>query len=641
MKEKIHQILKSYWGYEQFRPLQEEIILSVLSHKDTLALLPTGGGKSICFQVPGLALENGMTLVVSPLIALMHDQVANLRKRNISAVAITSSLSLQEIEEYLHAAIDNKIKFLYVSPERLESKLFQEALPQMNTNLLAIDEAHCISQWGYDFRPSYLKISDIKKHLYDPHIPIIALTASATQKVLEDIIEKLQLRHPNIFKQSFARKNLRYVVLYESNKIERIQKIIQRVGGAGIIYVRSRNKTKEISDILNQKGIQADYFHAGLTSKEKFFKQKKFIDNAYQVMVATNAFGMGIDKPDVRYVIHYELSDSLESYFQEAGRAGRDGQTSYCILLHTEADKDKALKMFDDSFPSLNDIKKVYNHLCNYYELAIDEGEGQSFDFNIQDISNIYKLPLSLIYHSIKFLELFELISIEEEVYQPSRCCIHYSKLDLYDFYVHHPEYEDLIRTLLRSYGGIIGNHVFIYENDIAYKIKRNKEYVKQQLQLLDKEGVLSYHPLTGYPKITFLKDRIALSKLELDENKYQFLKERRQFLIQKMIEYAEQHYLCREQFLLNYFDEINHNPCGYCDICLYHKKLPTIQHIKTEILQYLQNSTQKNITINELYNIFSFHNKELVLQAIRELADDNLVSLSNDVVKYDDINTQ
>jgi ATP-dependent DNA helicase RecQ len=570
-----------------------------------------------------LAVE-GMTLVISPLIALMQDQVNNLLKRNIPAASITSSMPYKETEKVIQNALNSDYKFLYVSPERLETKVFQEILPELKISLLAVDEAHCISQWGYDFRPSYLKIAEIKKHLYNPNIPVIALTASATQKVIEDICEKLKLNNPNIFRQSFARKNLRYIVLYEANKLERIIKIIRNVGGAGIIYVRSRNKTKEIADYLNNKGIKADYFHAGLTGEEKYFKQKKFIDNEYNVMVATNAFGMGIDKPDVRYVIHYELSDSIESYFQEAGRGGRDMNTSYAVLLYHEADKEKIWKNFEQSFPSLNEIKNIYNTLCNYYELAIGEGEGETFDFNIQEICNLYKLsPLQLL-NAVKFLQLFDLISIQDEEYRSSKCCIHHSKLDLYDFYLRHPEYKELITTLLRSYAGILGNFVFIDESEIASRLKREKKYVVQHLKYLDNEGILSYLPLTGFPKITFLKDRISQSKLYLDKEKYLFLKERRKYFTEKMIEYAEQKYLCRQQFLLNYFDEINHSPCGYCDVCLIKKKNEIIQSIKTKIIVYLQK--HRKTTVEELYQVLNNYKKENITRAIREMMDDNIL---------------
>lgn len=623
MREKIHQILKQYWGYDTFRPLQEDIILSVLSGKDTLALLPTGGGKSVCFQVPGLALE-GMTLVISPLIALMQDQVNNLLKRKIPAASITSSMPYKETEKVIQNALNNEYKFLYVSPERLETKTFQEILPELKISLLAVDESHCISQWGYDFRPSYLKIAEIKKHLYNPNIPVIALTASATQKVIEDIIEKLNLKNPAVFKQSFTRKNLRYIVLYEANKLERMIKIIQNVGGAGIVYVRSRNKTKEIADYLNNKGIQADYFHAGLTGEEKYFKQKKFIDNEYQVMVATNAFGMGIDKPDVRYVIHYELSDSIESYFQEAGRGGRDLKTSYAVLLYHENDKEKLWNNFEQSFPPLSEIKNIYNTLCNYYELAINEGEGETFDFNMQEICNLYKLSPLQLFNSVKFLQLFDLIDIQDEEYRASKCCIHYSKLDLYDFYLRHPEYEELIKTLLRSYGGILGNFVFIDESEIAFRLKREKKYVVQQLKFLDNEGILSYLPLTGLPKITFLKDRVPLSKLSFDEDKYFFLKERRKYFTEKMIEYAEQKYLCRQEFLLNYFDESNHSPCGHCDVCLEKKKTELVQTIKNKIIDYLQE--HKKAKIEVLCQVLNAYRKENIIRAAREMTDDNIL---------------
>lgn len=625
VKEKIYQILQQYWKYNSFRPLQEEIILSVLSGKDTLALLPTGGGKSLCFQVPGMAIENQMTLVISPLIALMQDQVMNLKKRSIAAAFINSTMHSKEVEKVIQNAIDNEYKFLYVSPERLETQQFIEILPELKIGLLAVDEAHCISQWGYDFRPSYLKIADIRKHLYNPNIPTMALTASATQKVIEDIAQKLELKSPNIFKQSFARKNLHYIVLYDANKMERIQKIIQKVGGAGIIYVRSRNKTKEMAEVLNSKGIKADYYHAGLSGEEKYFKQQKFIENQYQVMVATNAFGMGIDKPDVRYVIHYELSDSLESYFQEAGRGGRDLKTSYAVLLYTEADKEKLWRMYEESFPTIEQIKSVYNHICNYYELAIDEGEGMVFDFDIRAISELYKIPMNVLFHSIKFLEMFELISVEEEHYHPSQVFIDSSKKDIYDFYLRYPEYEEIFKVLLRSYDGILSQFVFINENEMAARIKRDKKFVVQQLKFLDKEGMLHYKPMTGFPKITFLKDRILLSKLKVNEELYYFLKERRKFLTEKMIEYAEQKHTCRQEFLLHYFDELNTEPCGYCDVCLERKRLKNIEILKDKVFHFFQQKNQP-MRIEEICNHFTQYSIDLVIQAIREMLDDNIL---------------
>ncbi|GIV27722.1 MAG: ATP-dependent DNA helicase RecQ [Bacteroidia bacterium] len=625
MKEKIYQILQQYWKYNSFRPLQEEIILSVLSGKDTIALLPTGGGKSVCFQVPGMAIENGMTLVISPLIALMQDQVMNLKRRGISAAFVNSTMHPKEVEKVIQNAIDNEYKFLYVSPERLETASFVEILPDLKVGLLAVDEAHCISQWGYDFRPSYLKIAEIRKHLYNPNIPTIALTASATEKVIDDITDRLELKSPNIFKQSFARKNLHYIVLYETNKIDRIQRIIHKVGGAGIIYVRSRNKTKEIADVLNNKGIRSDYYHAGLSGEEKYFKQQKFIENEYQVMVATNAFGMGIDKPDVRFVIHYELSDSIESYFQEAGRGGRDLKTAYAVLLYSEADKEKLWRMYEESFPAIEQIKSVYNHLCNYYELAIDEGEGMMFDFDIRAISELYKIPMNLLFHSVKFLEMFELITIEDEHYHPSQVFIELSKRDIYDFYLRHPEYEEIIKVLLRSYDGILSQFVYINESEIAARIKRDKKFVVEQLKFLDKEGILYYRPMTGLPKITFLKDRILLSKLKLNEELYYFLKERRKFLTEKMIEYAEQKHTCRQEFLLHYFDELNTESCGHCDVCLEKKRLKNIETIKDKLFEFFQHYNQ-SMSIEEICNQFSQYSKDLVIQAIREMIDDNLL---------------
>ncbi len=626
-REDIHNILKQYWGYDNFRELQEDIILSILSGNNTLALMPTGGGKSICFQVPGMVLEHA-TLVISPLIALINDQVINLQKKAISAASITSAMPLREQELIIQKAINGEFKFLYISPERLESTSFQKILNDIKISLLVIDEAHCISQWGYDFRPSYLKIAEIKKHLYNPNIPCIALTASANNDVIKDIIEKLALKNTKVFKMSFARKNLRYIVLNEENKFERTLKVINKVKGSGIIYIRSRNKTKELSDWLNTQNISADYFHAGLHSYDKYIKQQKFINNEFQVMVATNAFGMGIDKPDVRFVINWELSDSIESYFQEAGRGGRDLKTSYAILFFTQHDKENAYSILEQEFPNIDDIKKAYISICNFYEIPIREGEGRTETFDLKKIAELYNIKPITLAHALKFLELNEYIEIQDERYEPSKCMFNYENSDIYRFYVSHPEYEEILKTLLRTYGGILSNYIFIDESALALKLRRSKQHIINELTALNKFGVLSYHPITGLPKIIFLKDRLNSNDIKINQKLYDFLKDRKAERLNSLVNYATQTTICRQQFLLTYFGETDAEECGHCDICITKKQSLQTTEIKNAIILLL--TEKENLTIHDICVHLSKFTEEKIISIIRQLIDDNVLEPDN-----------
>lgn len=414
----IHNILAKYWGYHSFRPLQEEIITSVLQGNDTLALLPTGGGKSVCFQVPALVQE-GVCIVISPLIALMKDQVDNLQKKGISAIAITSAMHKREIDIAFDNCVYGNIKFLYLSPERLITPIAQARIQKMKVSLIAVDEAHCISQWGYDFRPSYLEIAKLRE--LQPKVPVLALTATATPEVVKDIQEKLRFKKANVLQKSFERKNLAYVVIGEEDKLSRLLKVVNNVGGTGVVYVRNRKKTQEVAAFLQKNKIPADFYHAGLTPGERSQKQDSWIKNKTRVIVATNAFGMGIDKPDVRFVVHLDLPDSLEAYFQEAGRAGRDEGKAYAVMLYNEADINDLKSNVEMSFPSVEEIRQTYQALANYYQLAVGSGEGAAFDFDISELCRNYKLEPVTVFNSIRFLEKEGYISATEAVYQPSR----------------------------------------------------------------------------------------------------------------------------------------------------------------------------------------------------------------------------
>jgi ATP-dependent DNA helicase RecQ len=602
--------------------LQEDIILSVLDKKDTIALLPTGGGKSVCFQLPGLVL-GGTVLVVSPLIALMNDQVQNLKKKGISAVAISSAMNYKEIEIALNNAAYGHVQFLYVSPERLENEDFRKQLSYLPITLIAVDEAHCISQWGYDFRPSYLRIAQVKDYFKD--LPIIAVTASATKEVIEDISKKLELKKPQIFRQSFGRKNLRYVVQQEESKTERLLKIIRNIGGSGVVYVKNRKRTEQIATSLNKLKISADFYHAGIKNSLRADKQEKWLNNKFQVMTATNAFGMGIDKPDVRFVVNMDLPDSLESYFQEAGRAGRDGKTAYAVLLFTKKDEEQLLEAIEYAFPELKMIQNCYNAICNYYQVAMNSGQGLSFEFDLDEVAKLYNLHPVLLFNSLKFLEKENYLSLLDAGYEPAKCMIAMTKEDLYAFEVKFPKYESLLKTLVRSYGGIFEQYAFINEKDIAYRIKNTIAYVHEQLEFLTKQEVISYVKPTELPKVILLQDRINSKHIELNLSNYKYLKQRYIEKVNKVIEYANQNTICRQVFLLNYFNELSGEKCGYCDVCLAQKNNPDVKNIEKEILKHLKKET---LHIDQLREKLIKFNDELWTSVLNEMIDNGEIKM-------------
>lgn len=588
----IHKILETYWGFKQFRPQQAEIIQSVLDGNDTLALLPTGGGKSICFQIPSLAKE-GLCLVISPLIALMQDQVQNLKARGIKALMIHSAMSKREIDITLDNAAYGNYKFLYLSPERLETELFQARLEKIKINSVAIDEAHCISQWGYDFRPSYLNIATLKEQLKG--VPFIALTATATPEVVIDIQEKLLFKKPNVIQKSFLRSNLSYVVRNTENQTSSMLKVVDGAGGSGIVYTTTRKRTKEIANTLIQHGIKADYYHAGLSAEERQKKQQDWISNKTKIIVATNAFGMGIDKADVRFVIHVDLPNSLEAYFQEAGRAGRDEKKAFAVLLVSPSMTGDLKQKTELEFPEIDFIKKCYLCLSNYFQIPIHGGLDQSFDFDIRDFSNRYKLNIASCYRALHFIEKEGFISLSENFSTPSKVNILLTKQDFYKFQVANKVYDYFLKTLLRTYGGLMEGYVAINENELAKNLNSTKTKVIETLLRLKKLEVIDFQPKGTLPKVSYTKgriDNIKISKQHYQERKNISFKQ-----VDAVINYAENGTLCRSNKLLQYFGENIETTCGVCDVCLANKKgSPEVNmaDLEVKVLRRLEKGPKK-----------------------------------------------
>jgi ATP-dependent DNA helicase RecQ len=563
--DRIHEILKQYWGYSEFRPLQEEIIRSVIDRKDTLGLMPTGGGKSITFQVYSLSVD-GICLVVTPLIALIKDQVENLRSKGIKVLAIYSGMSGREIDIALNNAIYGDYKFLYVSPERLGSEKFREYLIRMKLNLITVDEAHCISQWGYDFRPSYLSISDLRK--FFPETPILALTATATQKVVEDIQGKLLFRENNVLQKSFRRDNLIYMVRDKEDKIGYLNETIQKAKGTGIVYVRSRKKSREIAQILQQQNIAADYYHAGLAPDLRSAKQDKWMSGEIRVIVATNAFGMGIDKPDVRFVIHLDLPDSLEAYFQEAGRGGRDGKKSVAVLLYNNSDKRRLHKMVTDSFPAIDVVRSVYDSVSNYLMVATGSGKGGVFSFRIDDFSKKFGFQISAVYHSLKLLERQGYVSYIENIDNYSRILFTVRRDDLYKIQLNNPGLDLFIKLILRSYTGVFTDFVNIDEALLARRSNMDSNIVHEQLKLLAQIKIIDYIPQRKTPVIVFETERLDTKRVRLSADNYQHRKVKYQLQVDSVIDYALNIKKCRSVKLLEYFGQYGSELCGQCDVC-------------------------------------------------------------------------
>ena len=624
----IHQILIKYWGHKAFRPLQEDIINSVLAGNDTLALLPTGGGKSICFQVPALAKE-GICIVISPLIALMKDQVENLVKRGIKATAIFSGMTAREIDIALDNCVYGDYKFLYVSPERIETELFKARIEKMNVNLFAIDESHCISQWGYDFRPSYLNI--VKLREYKPNVPFLALTATATSDVVKDIQDKLQFKKENVLQKSFERKNIAYVVIYEEDKLKRLLKILSKIKGTSIVYVGTRKKTKDIAQFLVRNGVSADYYHAGLTNQERSTKQNNWISNQTRVIVSTNAFGMGIDKPDVRSVVHLDLPNSLEAYFQEAGRAGRDEEKAYAVLLIEQADRLELEKQIINSFPDIETIKTVYQALANYFQIPIGSALNESYFFDINAFSTQYNLPVFTVFNCLKFLEKEGYILLSEAHYNPSRIKIELNKNELYEFQVKNPNIDVFIKTILRSHTGLFEEFVKIDEFDLAKKLQTTRDKVEKVLDYLLHLHIISYTKQTNLPQITYLTPRLESTTLYISKEHYS---ERKKVAITKMesvIYYAYSKHKCRSQILLGYFGENDSYRCGVCDVCLERNKLELSDiEFSTVSDQIKKILAEQHLTINALVNKITGVREDKVIKVIQWLTENDKIIYNN-----------
>ncbi len=617
-------ILKKYWGYDHFRSLQAEIIQAVLEKKDVVALLPTGGGKSICFQVPGLVLD-GITLVISPLIALMQDQVQQLRKKGVQALAVHSGMGRSEIDIALDNCVYGKFKFLYLSPERLKSDIFIERFRKMNVSLVAIDEAHCISQWGYDFRPPYLEIAALRE--LKPTVHFLALTATATQQVRDDIISKLGMRSPAIFQKSFARENISFVVRKTENKERKLLEILRNVPGSAIVYVRSRKATVELCRWLGREKISATFYHAGLSHIDRLKRQEEWIGNSMRVMVATNAFGMGIDKPDVRAVIHMDLPENLESYYQEAGRAGRDGNRSYAALVFHEVDVSSLRTKVQQAHPSIEYLKKVYQALANYYQLAMGSSEGESYDFDLEDLCHRFNLRASAVFSALKKLEEEGLIQLSESFYHPSRVHILTDKARVYEFQVANVKYDPVIKALLRLYGAeLFSDFVPVAEAAIARSLKVSDTEAKELLDQLSNLHMLAYEKASDKPQLTFLLPRQDAGNLPLDHER---LAGRRDLAFKKMdamIDFAEQTHRCRMQVVLAYFDEHVYETCGKCDVCIDKKKKDN----KSTFLDYEKRVnkllSQKPMTVDELESAVGPRDHHLFIEVVRELVDQGTI---------------
>jgi len=623
-------ILKQYWGYDEFRPLQGDIIRSIAAGKDTLGLMPTGGGKSLTFQVPTMAMD-GLCIVVTPLIALMKDQVENLKNREIAAAAIFSGMSHNEILMTLDNAVFEAYKFLYVSPERLATPIFMEKIKQTKVCMIAVDESHCISQWGYDFRPSYLRIADIRELL--PDVPVLALTATATPEVVDDIQKQLRFKVPNLFQKSFHRSNLAYVVRTVENKDENLLKILNNVPGTSVVYVRNRKKTKEVADFLNLNGISAENFHAGLKNETKDAKQSRWKSGETRVIVSTNAFGMGIDKAEVRTVVHLDLPDSLEAYFQEAGRAGRDEKKAYAVLLYNNGDAVKMRKRVSDSFPGKEMVLKVYEALGNYFQIGVGSGLDAVFAFDIADFCIKFKLPILISYNCLKILQQAGYIELTDEQDSSSRVLFTVGKDDLYKI-KHSAEQEKLIHILLRSYTGLFTDLAAINEDTIAKRLEWSHDQVYEQLVGLAKERIIQYIPRKKTPFLTFIREREATSRVALSKETYDDRRERYISRVKSVLDYAQEENICRSKILLAYFGEKDTKPCGKCDICLKNKETQIstneFEAIQQAIRQILQ--TEEELAINALLKKIP-QKESKVLEVIRFMLDNGQIT-ENKVMK-------
>ena len=619
---KYQEILKQYWGYDSFRDLQEEIITSIGEGKDTLGLMPTGGGKSITFQVPALAQE-GICIVITPLIALMKDQVQNLRKRGIKALAIYSGMTRQEILTALENCIFGNYKFLYISPERLDTEIFRTKLRSMKVSIITVDESHCISQWGYDFRPAYLKIAEIRELL--PGVPVLALTATATPEVVKDIQTRLNFREGNVFRMSFERKNLAYIVRKTDNKTKELLHILQRISGSAIIYVRNRRRTKEITELLTNEGITADFYHAGLDNAVKDLRQKRWQSGEVRVMVATNAFGMGIDKPDVRIVLHLDLPDSPEAYFQEAGRAGRDGEKAYAVILYAKSDKMTLHKRIVDTFPEKEYILNVYEHLQYYYQMAMGDGFQCIREFNLEEFCRKFKYFPVPVDSALKILTQAGYLEYTDEQDNSSRILFTIRRDELYKLREMGKEADALIQTILRSYTGVFTDYAYISEESLALRTGLTRQQIYNILVTLTKRRIVDYIPRKKTPYIIYTRERLDLRFLHIPPIVYEERKARYEARIKAMEEYVTTENVCRSRMLLHYFGGKNEHNCGQCDVCLSNRASNDLseksyEELKRQILELLG---QSPLTPAEIADKIKAE-KEDIGQVIRYLLDED-----------------
>lgn len=628
-------ILKQYWGYDSFRGIQEAIISSIGNGRDTLGLMPTGGGKSITFQVPALA-RPGICLVITPLIALMKDQVRNLRDRGIKAVAIYSGMTREEILIALENCIFGDYKFLYISPERLDTEIFRIKLRSMKVSMITVDESHCISQWGYDFRPSYLKIAEVRKLL--PGIPVLALTATATPEVVKDIQARLAFREENVFRMSFERKNLAYIVRRTENKAEELLHILNRVTGSAIVYTRNRKKTKEVAQWLNQQEITATFYHAGLSNETKDARQKSWLTGEHRVMVATNAFGMGIDKPDVRLVVHIDFPDSPEAYFQEAGRAGRDGEKAYAVLLYAKSDPTILRKRISDTFPEKDYIRKVYEDINFYYQMAMGDGLGCTYAFNIDEFCHNFKHFPIQVDSALKILTRAGYLEYTDEQDNASRLIFTLRRDELYRIQENNPDTEKLLRIILRSYTGVFTDYAYINEDSLASRTGLTRQQVYETLVFLTRRRILHYIPGKKTPYIIYTRERQETDRIYLSDEVYEDRKKSYIQRIEAMLSYAETDDKCRSRMLLRYFGEKNEHNCGHCDVCLQKHdsgvKRNEFDEIARKIEELLQDNSMSVTVLQQ--QLEAAWKKEHIQQVLHFLLAEEKLKLEDGRLRWD-----